>query len=757
MADNGIKQIIEAFRELDINTGNGLIGESRLFEPSKRAIFIGIGGTGNYALRKLKRIVYQRYKNIGERFGFIGVDTDLRQEKPHKDYMLLDSDEQFPLEAEKFFFDPAKYHLLPDYIREWLNEDISFTVTGEGAGGFRAAARALLFHSADEFLRKLQNVSNRIRRGDLQANVDVFILAGVGGGTGSGTMLDIAYIVRKVLSDVKKRIHGFIFMPDINLSETLPQATRSYIAPNAFAALKEIDYWMNIRSRSDVFRQKYSASLDIEDYNPPFDYCWPITATNTNGVYVSDALKQSATVAAETICAWISYRDEKDITGAGQDTFITSFASNIEKMTKIYVKNLNAKSPGRTYPVSFGYTVCGASVAKLPVAAINTYLACILFKRFNDIYNKSFDEKIGEDLSSFCNDATVGISPDKLKSALETEFNMLGVRQPKLSEKKWEELFENDADRPLEYYLNQVAEKTAEVQMKVISSKKEVLSAKLKEMFIDETKGPYYLNSFIQNGNSGLIFLLDGYVNSLMTEKSNLQQREQEMARRKAEAYKNGKNAIFFMRGSHVTEYSGAIKRFYDVKKDQLLCDAAIGVYKELQQILAKRVSASYNASYALLDALSKTFRNNIEAFKSKVNVEKKGNYTEYSWDIFTLPEIVELVTDTLAQKGINEQKQTEILKSMLYEFLQIIDKEIGRNSAIGDLNSAPLQKLDVGGFLADFVSRHFKELTDKTMKQYMEMKAGEEGLNAYLVRQFQRMEQESAPLFFSQPDKAYT
>ena len=59
-----VTQIIDALRDLDLNTGNGLIGETQLLQPASRAIFIGLGGTGNDALRRIKRIVHQRYKNI---------------------------------------------------------------------------------------------------------------------------------------------------------------------------------------------------------------------------------------------------------------------------------------------------------------------------------------------------------------------------------------------------------------------------------------------------------------------------------------------------------------------------------------------------------------------------------------------------------------------------------------------------------------------------------------------------------------------
>lgn len=51
---------------------------------------------------------------------------------------------------------------------------------------------------------------------------------------------------------------GYLFTPDVNLSnKSLSSHTRDYIMKNGYAALKELDYWMNADERNERFRQQY--------------------------------------------------------------------------------------------------------------------------------------------------------------------------------------------------------------------------------------------------------------------------------------------------------------------------------------------------------------------------------------------------------------------------------------------------------------------------------------------------------------------
>ncbi|MCL2664747.1 MAG: tubulin-like doman-containing protein [Defluviitaleaceae bacterium] len=745
-----VKQVVDAFRELDITVGNGLIGESQLLEPAKRALFIGLGGTGCHALRRLKRIIYQRYKNVEKNFAFFGVDTDTTNPRADKDYMLLTQDEKVELSANEDYFDPRKRDLIPDYIREWLDDDVSYAVRGDGAGGKRAVARALLFSSSNTMVNKFENSIQKIRTGDPNARIDVFIMAGIGGGTGSGTMLDTAYMLRKILSNVQHNIHGFIFMPDINTSVPLPDGTKRYIPPNAFAALKEIDYWMNIIARDDTFRQQYAGGFAVEEKKPPFDCCWPLTATNSNGMLVVDALNQASTVAAEVICAWIAFKEEAGAT----NNFIQSFQSNVSSIRDIYLNGLYEGRKGRSFPVCFDYTVCGASVAKLPIAAINTYLACVLFRRFKTLYDRAFTDQVAADLPKFCADKTIAVEYDQVKRLMDTKFSGIGLRLPDLADRTYKDLFESDAERIFIHHLEKVGEQIEGIKMKIVEEKLEAMNMAFKDIFIDTNRGPYYLNVFIQNGNTGLIAMLENYKKSAKNEKSRIENVLNDLEREKNNTYKNGKKAIFITQKTHVQQYSEAMRRYYSSQRDLLLCDACMAVYDAMGDMLQRRVNALYKSTYAVLDALSSTFQRNINTFDSEVEVTQKANVTEYSWDIIELPDIVLLVEETLNKHGMGIAEQDQLVQDLLADLLNLIDAELNRFQRAGDLNDISLQGLDVNKFLANFVADKFKVLTQRNLKDYLEVIASKENktLEEYLVAKFQEMERDASPLFATHP-----
>lgn len=52
------------------------------------------------------------------------------------------------------------------------------------------------------------------------SHINVYIVSGLCGGTGSGCFLDVCYLTRMILSHTGLfgLIHGFFFMPEVNVS-----------------------------------------------------------------------------------------------------------------------------------------------------------------------------------------------------------------------------------------------------------------------------------------------------------------------------------------------------------------------------------------------------------------------------------------------------------------------------------------------------------------------------------------------------------
>lgn len=91
-------------------------------------------------------------------------------------------------------------------------------------------------------------------------NLDVYIFAGLSGGTGSGCFLDACYIVQKALEDMGRaqsaNVMGFFFLPDVVNSKpqvaSQPAAVK-YYSSNGYAAMKELDYLMSLKDDADRF------------------------------------------------------------------------------------------------------------------------------------------------------------------------------------------------------------------------------------------------------------------------------------------------------------------------------------------------------------------------------------------------------------------------------------------------------------------------------------------------------------------------
>lgn len=80
-----------------------------------------------------------------------------------------------------------------------MNESLSADLVGAGAGGIRQAGRGLLFggKTIGELWTRIFNKFTRLN--EVGGNeLIVYVFAGVGGGTGSGTIIDIPYIVREI-------------------------------------------------------------------------------------------------------------------------------------------------------------------------------------------------------------------------------------------------------------------------------------------------------------------------------------------------------------------------------------------------------------------------------------------------------------------------------------------------------------------------------------------------------------------------------
>ena len=126
--------------------------------------------------------------------------------------------------------------------------------------------------------------------------VDIMILTGISGGTGSGTFLDLAAQARRacpVISDV--RVFGYIMLPDTAERYANSSTAKNSLYRNCFAALKELESYMSIdleADREEYFPSQFKANeVIISKITRLYDY----------PVLISGDYDEAVSMIAETI------------------------------------------------------------------------------------------------------------------------------------------------------------------------------------------------------------------------------------------------------------------------------------------------------------------------------------------------------------------------------------------------------------------------------------------------------------------------
>jgi hypothetical protein len=383
MASETLVENINQDEQLDISI-------ERVSKINSPLLVLGLGGTGSHIVHIIKRIFAERYilpkdKDghfipIPEKTAYLAIDTATAARG------TLNNDEfvDISLTGLQAILDPKKreFNLAP-YERNWVNKHLNAASSGVGAGTYRQAARFMLFrnyskvHAAIESaLRKIVTVSE----GESRANgrTEIVIATGISGGTGSGTFLDIAQIVRHImanstkLKDVKYHITGYLIMPDISIDNVRNDAPMLRILKhNGFAALKELDFWMRVGDHNTPFVAQFDANTSISWTMPPFDACILMSGTTVDGAVYDDAYKVAQKTIAENLLHYLA-DEEVSKDENGKYTYIEyedNLKSSISNMTK-------------RLPLFYGYRAIGAYTKRIPKRKVLYYEGSILFKKF---------------------------------------------------------------------------------------------------------------------------------------------------------------------------------------------------------------------------------------------------------------------------------------------------------------------------------------------------------------------------------------
>jgi hypothetical protein len=729
----------EHIQQLDVSLGGGIVSEKiRVDTIDNPMLVIGIGGTGIDALLRLKYQVNRRFKLPADPI------SKKKKEKPNNiEYLAFETNEQDRYKKYKGIgLDPVTEFVLlsnaeigsllqnrstlPSYITDWLSPELLITDGISGASGVRQAGRLLLFTKINQVVQTIEKKIKVLSEGT-NKRMSVFILTGISGGTGSGCFLDISYIVRGIMEKEhgtagvdKVSILGYLFTPDVNLSsKALNTHTSEYIKKNGFAALKELDYWMNVDERGERFKQQYGNILNVNSPMPPYNLCHLISATNLDGKLLENAYDYTMNVTAENITNFMANEDKQ----SGEEFAIHDYISNI---------GTNIKQMHKAYTANYTYNIIGASSAILPIEEMTTYLAFKVFKKMEKMFPASPSQ---EEVETFAN--RIGLDVD----SVHRKFNSL-VPEPIPGYEHSERLNYNNVikqqsvnmDNELEQsYLVKARENYIKAKKQYPAELLEEFREQIRRVFLNPEQGPFFVSRliFTAKGNS-LLNLIQSYIESLQEQVYRKPMEINEASHHASERLADAKSAILSKDKKKNAYISTKIDE-YHLRADKECMEQMIDFYQDIHTLINDENNKMYSVVTEILNALNNIFEKNGDILtRGEETQDGHGNKTYY-WNVVSVPDMASKITEIMETKDGND---------LIADFTKdLLDQS---NRWVKE------QEIDIINSISEFLSDKFGDLITKSMEDFLSIKYGEdESIDQIIERKIAKsLDDEAVPVF---------
>lgn len=267
----------------------------------KRTIYIGLGGTGIKVLLKTKKMYIDNYGEVPPMIQFLGIDTDEsvyhNEEKIHDDLVYLAMEEQCRISV---FGNPMDYVNAHRHEMSWLTSpnDGLIRTLDKGTGQVRTNGRVAFIYNISKIKTALtaayskassyqQIVDNAQYAPVNWWNVEIHVIFSLGGGTGCGTFLDLAYLIRKMFGE-SVNLYGYAVLPQVFCEMVPTGPVMMRVKANAYGALQDLDYLMHLGPNDDPVTFNWISDAYTEDdfarIQTPFDLVYAVDNTNGPGV-----------------------------------------------------------------------------------------------------------------------------------------------------------------------------------------------------------------------------------------------------------------------------------------------------------------------------------------------------------------------------------------------------------------------------------------------------------------------------------------
>ena len=385
-------------------------------------LLIGLGGTGKEVLRRLRRMFYEKYRVPGlPVMEYLWFDTDIRNQSLSGETSdeldkLVDLTSQQKIDGRVRPDELNGYRRQKNsypHIWDWFPSELDALPSDaimQGAGQIRPCGRLAFFRHYTELRDAIESLVRKVTAQEafqsmndnypdytVDANaLEIIIVASIGGGTGSGCFIDVGFLCRDLFRDSTRT--AFLVMPTV-FDEVVGSAGREAVRANGFAALKELEYFMQPRF---IATDEEDSDYSTHEFNwgggsrprkveaPPFSTVYMLDNENMAGERITEFTDTFQTIAEFLLLDF-------DRTGFAADK--RSVRSNLEQYLQDVATFRNG-SYVQYFPcryASFGLSQIELNQPRLANAAANRcsqYLVEFIMAKDNEIPPGYDDEDV---------------------------------------------------------------------------------------------------------------------------------------------------------------------------------------------------------------------------------------------------------------------------------------------------------------------------------------------------------------------------
>lgn len=711
--------------KLDLTKGGGFYNFASNAHKSEilkdKFLFIGLGGKGVQTLGSLKTAIARNIKIDGgglkpENVDYLAIDTDKTELSSACRKGLDNVGLDYVSETCQLYSDTASKSLeegrIPDNISEWKNEKLSAKLKGEGANGIRQAARYLLFYpdgfttvksSLEGKLMRLSNLYNGTGK------LIVYILSGVSGGTGSGCFIDIAYIVRELCrrNGFNVKLEGYIFLPDSYPLE----AQEEHLKYNAYAALKELDFYMGIGNQpSAYFDATYMGGWSVHCKDSIFNVCNLITGSIQGRGRRANPDRFSRQVAIDHILN-LMIKSEVDT----NQFLINSFLDNDATMIANRVSTFDGTIPRNA---NYTYNVIGIGAVNLPLEQILSYVSKKAFDKLVEVWDH---EPKSLEVDQLLEQLNIYPSRQFNQVMANSKVGFITYQKKMLSPSK-EEVINGTAFRQIQQlWMARNVELSISLDYAcngVLSDLLSNFNGKADAMLLDPDRGLFYsvkflghvaeqegdLNGFLQRVRTDVLGEVDGLVGGALSNQANI---KADMGEIEGEL---GRFTLFS--GSKIEEYVELCVAYYveESKKE---------VYRRIGEKLNEFIGY-VEERLRLYQNFADSFWGISDIFDSNFRCVKEGkaeteDYHQNLLDFSHSDEATKKVIEYLDK--LLEEKQ---YRGMVVRLAEMMKQHVKELSGEDEFNPMYVY--------TRFIENEFQEIPDATIEKLISVKYGENG-----------------------------